>query len=264
MNEVFARPPFKALWTDLDPFDWITKQEGTTYREVDQRRTFSFELGGQTYFAKVHSGTPLRETLKNWTSLRQPIWDARTEVRALERLAHCGVGVPRVVAWGVRGKRVTTRRSFIITEDVGTQRTLADAAAEDLPLRVRRRAILELAAAVRTMHEAGINHRDCYLVHVLVRTLGPDSADLVLLDLHRAQIRDAVPLRWRAKDLGGLWFSAENAHLSRTDLLRFVRCYAGRSAADALREAPEVWRSAAARAKGLCRERARRGSAFGR
>ena len=93
------------------------------------------------------------------------------------------------------------------------------------------------------MHAAGVNHRDCYLVHVLCPEPVPGVAPQpVLLDLHRAQIREVVPQRWRAKDLGGLAFSAMDANLTRTDLFRFVRAYAGGSAAAALRAAPSLWR----------------------
>lgn len=264
MNELHATPPFDALWRGIDPYDWLDELEGEAYRDVDSRRTIRFEVDGASYFAKIHESTPRRERIKNWLSLRPPILDATSEVRAIERLKLCGVAVPEIVAWGVRGKAASARRSFVITRDVGTQHTLSDACIAGLSPSERRIAIRELALAIRTMHAAGVNHRDCYLVHVLVRHLSSEGADLVLLDFHRAQVRESVPRRWIAKDLGGLWFSAEVAGLSRTSLFRFVRCYTGMPPADALRTQRVLWSEVAARRRGLIRERKRRGDRFGR
>ena len=57
------------------------------------------------------------------------------------------------------------------------------------------------------MHRAGVNHRDCYICHFLLHTDRPIQASdlrLSVIDLHRAQVRDAVPRRWRDKDLAAL------------------------------------------------------------
>ena len=78
------------------------------------------------------------------------------------------------------------------------------------------------------MHRAGVNHRDCYLCHFLLRTgeirTGSPPA-LAVIDLHRAKTRDAVPKRWRDKDLAALYFSALGIGLTRRDKLRFLRHY---------------------------------------
>ena len=52
-----------------------------------------------------------------------------------------------------------------------------------------------------------------------------DNLGLSLIDLHRAQVRDKVPRRWRDKDLSGLYFSALNIGLTERDKLRFLRTY---------------------------------------
>jgi heptose I phosphotransferase len=78
------------------------------------------------------------------------------------------------------------------------------------------------------MHRAGVNHRDCYICHFLLHTDKPVSASelrLSLIDLHRAQIHPSLPLRWRNKDLAGLYFSALNIGLTRRDKLRFLKGY---------------------------------------
>src|SRR5690606_40875569 len=51
---------------------------------------------------------------------------------------------------------------------------------------------------------SGVNHRDCYICHFLLHTdkaVDPDDLRLSVIDLHRAQVRDATPRRWRDKDL---------------------------------------------------------------
>jgi heptose I phosphotransferase len=54
------------------------------------------------------------------------------------------------------------------------------------------------------------------------------QAPLVLIDLHRAQVRVATPLRWRDKDLAALYFSALDIGLTRRDKLRFLSHYFAR------------------------------------
>lgn len=267
MNHCVARPPFDALWRGVDPFRWLDQQSGEDFRTLPDRRTFRFEHDGASYFAKLHSGVGLAETLRSLGSLRLPTFDARAEVRAIERLRSAGVHVPEVVAWGARGVLPHRRRSFVVTRDVGTQRNLFETLAALPPgAHAERRAwIRALGRSVGAMHGAGVNHRDCYLVHVLCPEPAPHEPPRpVLLDLHRAQVRPAVPLRWRAKDLGGLAFSSMDLDLSAADHLRFVGAYAGGRAAAALRRDPELWRAAEARRAGLVAERERRGERFGR
>lgn len=265
MTEVHLGPALARALAGRDPFDALASAGGTTFREVDGRRTSLLELGDLRCFAKVHGGTGLGEVLKNLASLRLPVLDARAEVRALEHLRAAGVAVPEVLGWGVRGVLPHRRRSFVVTRDVGTQRTLADVARELPPRahRERRAWIRATGRLVAAMHGAGVNHRDCYLVHLLCPE-APGEPRPVLLDLHRAQVRARVPLRWRAKDLGGLAFSSGSAPLTRTDRLRFVRAYAGTRAKDALRRDARLWAAVEARRAGLVAEEARRGERFGR
>ena len=80
---------------------------------------------------------------------------------------------------------------------------------------------------VREMHKLGINHRDCYICHFLLQLPFDNLTNfkLSVIDLHRAQIRDAVPLRWRNKDLVALYYSCLNIGLKDRDYLRFLKIY---------------------------------------
>ena len=81
---------------------------------------------------------------------------------------------------------------------------------------------------VGDMHRGGVNHRDCYLCHFLLDTAKPIDAKnikLSAIDLHRAQLRAHLPLRWRDKDLSALYYSALEIGLTRRDKLRFLKGY---------------------------------------
>ncbi|MEL6428107.1 MAG: lipopolysaccharide core heptose(I) kinase RfaP [Planctomycetota bacterium] len=257
---IFAEAPFDALFERTDPFGWSASVEGEVFREAGGRRTVRFELEGRSWFLKVHAPPSLPERVKEWSSLRRPPEGARQEARALAALARAGLRVPRVAAWAERAGA-----SFIVTEDVGTQETigtlLARGALEVRDARTRRALIDAVADLIGRMHRAGVNHRDCYLVHV--SHFGVDDAGaprLGLMDLHRAGVRDQVPPRWRAKDLGALGFSAEAAALTPAERLRFRARYA-RAAGIGREDA--LWRRVERRIARLEAERARRGERFG-
>ena len=170
------------------------------------------------------------------------MFGAEAELQAIARLDAAGLPTLSVAAWGVsRDLLPTRRRSFLVTRAVEHEETLEDRArAPLLEPGERRDRIRALAGLVRRMHDAGVNHRDLYLVHVLLC-----SDELRLIDLHRAQVRGAVPRRWRAKDLAALAFSARaTGALGPADERRFVACYAR----GALRRDEDFWRDVERRA----------------
>ena len=57
------------------------------------------------------------------------------------------------------------------------------------------------------------------------KPLVADDFKLSVIDLHRAQVRSKIPLRWRNKDLAALYFSALDIGLTRRDKLRFLKGY---------------------------------------
>ena len=80
------------------------------------------------------------------------------------------------------------------------------------------------------MHRSGLNHRDCYICHFLLKkdTLASPDPVLHVIDLHRAQIRAKVPRRYLVKDVAGLFFSSMDTGITSRDILRFIRAYADR------------------------------------
>lgn len=231
------REPFASLWRNKDPFEEVEKLDGEVFRALESRRTLRFTLESRAYFIKIHRGTAFKEAIKNILSLRLPVLGADREWNAIHRLAERGVDTMKGVGFGQRGINPLRRHSFIITEDLNPTVSLEDYCANwrDNPPSVqeKRRLIHRIAAMVRDMHACGVNHRDCYICHFLLHfPYQPTDTQfkISVIDLHRAQIRHSVPLRWRNKDLIGLYFSSLEIGLTKNDLLYFLKIYFDRQA----------------------------------
>ncbi|MDR1461626.1 MAG: lipopolysaccharide core heptose(I) kinase RfaP [Azoarcus sp.] len=233
MNETVLRPPFDRLCAGCDPFAKVEALQGQVFRELAGRRTLRIEIDGQGYFVKIHRGVGWAEIFKNLVSLHRPVLGARNEWRAAGRLAELGVEALRAVAFGERGINPARRHSFIATEELAPTISLEDYCrdwAHTPPAPALKRALIaRVAEMARRMHEGRVNHRDFYLCHFLLHTdppPAPTALRLSLIDLHRAQIHARpLPVRWRRKDLAGLYFSALEIGLTRRDLFRFLRVY---------------------------------------
>lgn len=224
--------PFKSLWHGEDPFVEVERLDGQVYRELEGRRTLRTEVDGQGYFVKIHRGIGWGEIAKNLLTAKAPVLGAGQEWRAIQRLHEVGVPTMTAVAYGERGANPASQHSFIITEELAPTLSLEDLTvnwvAEPPAPALRHALTAELARMVGDMHRGGVNHRDCYLCHFLLDTAQPIDAHnikLSVIDLHRAQLRAHLPMRWRDKDLSALYYSALEIGLTRRDKLRFLKGY---------------------------------------
>lgn len=263
---VELKEPFATVWRNKDAFEEVRKLQGEVFRELETRRTLRFELSGKSYFLKWHRGTTVKEIVKNLVSLRLPVLGADREWKAIHRLHDAGVDTMNGVAFGEKGLNPITRTSFIITEDLTPTISLEDYCAKwrvNPPApRIKHMLIKRVATMVREMHLAGINHRDCYICHFLLHLPfdgEQENLKISIIDLHRAQIRSHVPLRWRDKDLIGLYFSALNIGLTQRDILRFLKIYFNKPLQDTLAQETGLLMSAQAKAERI-RERTERKS----
>ncbi len=232
-------------------FDDVLTISGDVYREMGVRCTQRFELGGQPYFIKVHRGVGWREILKNLLYLRLPILGARNELRAIHRAAELGVASMSVAGFGQRGINPASQESFLITDALEQTVSLEDFCRNwkqhPPAFRLKRILIERVATIARQLHENGINHRDFYLCHFLLRQdsviepIDVDRVELYVIDLHRAQIRRRVPRRWLVKDVAGLYFSSLDIGLTRTDLFRFMKTYRQQPLRTTLRKDRRLW-----------------------
>lgn len=248
------KQPFiaSALCAHFDPenlFEQVDQLKGESYREVGGRRTIRTKIGDTYYFAKIHFGVGWKEIFKNLLQGRLPVLGARNEWLAVQALHKANVPSMEAVLFCETGRNPASRRSAIITRSLEDTISLEDFYPKNILL--KRQLINEVATMARRMHQAGINHRDFYLCHFLMDQQSEAAPVLHLIDLHRAQIRDRVPLRWQVKDIGGLLFSAFDKPLTRRDLLRFIRCYENKALRDLLPTRRLFWRQVIHRAKKL-------------
>ena len=241
--KLIVTEPFKTLWAGRDPFEAVEQLHGQVYRELEGRRTLRTEIDGRGYFVKIHRGIGWSEIVKNLSTAKLPVLGAGQEWRAIQRLHEVGVPTMTAVAYGERGSNPATQHSFIITEELAPTVSLEDFSNDwrtnPPEPRLKRALIAEVARMTGAMHRAGVNHRDCYICHFLLHTDKPVTASdfrLSLIDLHRAQVRNATPARWRDKDLAGLYFSALGIGLTRGDRLRFLKGYFRKPLRDVLRD----------------------------
>ena len=244
-------------------FEWILNCEGKVYRHVKHRRTVEVEIAGRRYFIKAHRACGWGEVLKDWFQLRPPIVSARTEWQAVERVQRLGIPTITVAGKGERGRAPAQMESFLITDALEGMIHLEELTCDWGGLtgprqKLLKRALLDrIADIARVLHEAGLNHRDFYLAHFLIknrpwRDWQPgDPVELFLIDLHRVQIRDRVPARWLVKDLGGLLFSALDCGLTWRDVFRFIERYRGRPWRESLATESGFWRRVWRNAAGL-------------
>jgi tRNA A-37 threonylcarbamoyl transferase component Bud32 len=231
-NRVTLSPPFDRLWKDQDPFDAAFALNGKVYRELESRRTLRFEINGKGYFAKLHHGVGWWVIIREVLRLRSPVTSAQTEYSALALLEKIGVPSMHPVAFGVRGRNPAHQDSFLITEELTNTASLEDFCKEwpSHPPNgnLKRGIINQVAQMVRRMHAAGMNHRDCYLVHFLLHleSINNNAPKISLIDLHRAQIHPLpLPQRWRNKDLAALAYSSSLIGLTKKDRYRFLKIY---------------------------------------
>jgi heptose I phosphotransferase len=223
---------WQKRWHAKDPFAEAMALQGKIYRSKEGRRTLRFECDGQGYFLKLHEGIGWGEIFKNLLQLRMPVLGAANEYHACLRLKELAVDTMTPVAFGEKGHNPASQLSFLITEELANTISLEDVCKrwrEHPPsLREKRALIRKIATISKTLHDNGVNHRDYYLCHFLrADDAKPFTANdpLYLIDLHRAQIRKSVPVRWRVKDIAGLFYSAFDVELTRRDVLCFLAIY---------------------------------------
>ena len=261
--KISLRDDFAMQWQNRDPFEVVQGIEGKVYREKEGRRTLRFEIKGEAFFLKFHNGVGWYEIFKNLFQMRLPIIGASNEWLAIKLLGDIGVNTLTPVAYGEKGINPARQKSFVITEELKKTLSLAryvDQWQEMPPSYNLKTAIIsKLAHIAKTLHDNGINHRDLYLCHFLldishgVEKVDHNNIKFFLVDLHRAQIRNEVPLRWKVKDVASIYFSAMNLRLTRGDIFRFMKMYSGKHLGLTLREDKVFWQKVQLRADKLYR-----------
>jgi len=245
---------FREIWGGKGPsFDELMSLKGDLYREVARRKTFKFSMNNHDYFAKIHKGVGWGEIFKNLLQLRLPIISAVSEYKAINALVSLDIKTMTLAAYGQRGLNIAELDSFVITESLEPAMSLEDLTidwAENKPdLKLKRALIKRVATITRQLHDNGINHRDLYICHFLLKeddlrlVQNVEALPLYIIDLHRVQMRSKVPERWRVKDLAALYFSSMHIGFTQRDFYRFIKVYSGESLAKELKCHKSRWLS---------------------
>ncbi len=266
---LYINPDLHSLLRNYT-FEDFMRLDGETYRSDTRtgRCTKRVLIGGRAFFLKCHTGCGWKEILKNLLCGKRPVVSAAHEYRALEKLPRLGVPTPGLAAYGRKGTNPARIRSFVLTESLEHSESLETflprffSAADTPDKQQLKHAILQRAAEIaRKLHSNNLFHQDFYICHLHIdlsygeNNLTPEAVKLYLMDLHRVKRARILSARYRRKDVAGLYFSAMDTPLTKTDLARFIKDY--RQCRD-LKEATRLggahfWKAVNRRAIGLYR-----------
>jgi UDP-glucose:(heptosyl)LPS alpha-1,3-glucosyltransferase len=228
--------------------------KGEVFREQKGRKTQRIVLNNKAYFIKQHLGVGWLEIIKNLLQLRLPVTGAKNEWQAIQRLQELAIHTPTVVAYGSCGINPATRLSFLLMEELAPTISLEDFCREwptiRPPFSLKKQLLLQVAHIARIMHNHGINHRDFYICHFLLKWQ-QSLPKLYLIDLHRAGLHRRLRARWIIKDLAGLYFSSKNIGLTQHDLFRFLKAYRNQPLRNIMATESQFWQKVYVRGEKL-------------
>jgi heptose I phosphotransferase len=241
----------RVFFGDKNTFDNVLNAKGEVFRKHKNRKTLRITTDTRGYFIKIHRGVGWREIIKNLLQLRLPVISAQNELIAIQKMKEVGIETADVVGYGIRGLRPSWLESFIITRELKNTTSLEDLSHEwknrppDFSLKVS--IIRSVADIACRLHQNGLNHRDFYICHFLVKLDKHNTKNIdkrlhiYLIDLHRVQLRKHTPRRWIIKDLAGLYFSCMDRGLTKRDFFRFMSMYSGKPLRAILKEDSNLW-----------------------
>ena len=255
---VYIREDLKTVFSQYKSIDDFLNINNNIVRDFKNRKTGRFELSGKGFYIKKHFECGMGTLIDELLNLRKPHIGAVHERIALDKLSELGIDTMKVAAFGTDGNTLSSQRSFIVTDEITNVISLEDFCqpwpTTPPPIDLKNGLIRKVASIAKEQHKNGINHRDFYICHFLLDIATIDQLHhektprIYLIDLHRAQIRNKVPFRWRVKDIGALYYSALNIGLTPRDLIRFIRCYTGEPAKKSLVRDKAFWHAVQNRA----------------
>lgn len=156
---------------------------------------------------------------------------ALAELHVTARAETLGAPVPHVLCLALWPAAGPFWSALIGTREERNARDLLEALLAEDDANRRRALLREVGAAVRRLHDAGVDHRDLQLHNILVVEEG-ETRRIVVVDLDRAvyHAHGVLSPRLRARNLGRLTRSAVKAGLfrgpiGRRELAAFVGAY---------------------------------------
>jgi heptose I phosphotransferase len=255
---IYIKDEYENLFAAYKSVDDFLRIDINVSRLFKNRTTGRFEINGRGFYIKKHFPSGWGAVLDEYLRLRKAHIGAGYEKAALDKLESLGIDTLGVVAYGQDGKSPAGQKSFLITKELTNVQSL-ETICREWPAKppqagFKRALIGQIASISKKLHDNGVNHRDYYICHFLLDVRGGQAEyqkrepKLFLIDLHRAQIRDTVPFRWRVKDIGGLYFSAMDTGITHSDICRFMQIYSGKSLRETLTQDALFWEAVRRRA----------------
>jgi len=190
----------------------VREMGGEVLRETRLRWAAIFALpNGRKIFLK-------RDRTKGWLeSLKYVLLPtkARKEWFVAHQLQKKNLNIPKPLGWMERIHRGFVQESYYLSEAIGSGVSLI----EDSAKLGDRFSLIELAKAVKKIHNAGLFHRDLHAGNFLW-----DGESLFLTDLHSAKIVGYLSLHRRLWNLAHLFHSLRSFWAEK-DFVRFLQEY---------------------------------------
>jgi tRNA A-37 threonylcarbamoyl transferase component Bud32 len=154
------------------------------------RNVSRVRIGGRTAYLKREHRVRLRDRFRAWRDGFGWVSMSEREAAVLRRLDECGLPGPSWLAYGEANDE-----GFLLLADAGPARLLSAGGPVSRTLAAR------LGEFVARLHAAGIDQKDLFAKHILVR---PGSDDIIVLDWQRAVVRANVPWVRRVRGLAAL------------------------------------------------------------
>lgn len=161
-------------------------------------------------YLKRYSPRPWGQRLWRLVTARGAASAAREEYRNIQAVREAGVSTMRDIAYGAAYDLLGVTRSYLIVSAVPGD-SLERSGDEYLGRHMNDPAMIrelteQLTALVRSLHGAGLCHRDLYACHIFLHE-HDGRVELYLIDLARVFRPRWRPFRWRVKDLAQLKYS---------------------------------------------------------
>lgn len=217
----------------LDTFDKVWNYKADWFEEPNERRGGWSGVGRITL--KAEDGSEIGAYLKRQDnhfrlSLLHPVKGVPTFEREFEMLQHLeqhGVPAPEVMLFGRNpaGDLKTTLLTKELTGYVSLEELTERLFAEGRPALAAQRAVVgAVAALVKQLHAAKVQHRSFYPKHLFVNMADANAPKVAVIDLEKSRI-NCLPLLRTLVDLGALNRHAK--HWSKSRRMYFFLHYLG-------------------------------------
>jgi hypothetical protein len=212
-----------------DFFNYPAKEMSKNSRRNIAPLTLGHDPDRKAFFLKRFRNPHFKDVVSAWRIFGRPTSQAAVEWANANLLSRCGVRTYRPVCLGEQTRFGIEKKSFLITEKLGSP-CLTDFIARNflrLAQSQKEKIIISLAKLIRKIHDARISLPDLYVWHIFVEeSKDAGKWDFAVIDLHR-MAHNVTDKNQQIRNLGRLDYSMLDKYFD--DKLRqlFIESYAG-------------------------------------